>query len=137
MASLVFVFPLIPGKTEEWSDWVDEILRQRRSEYHAFRRHLGLTAHRMYLQHTPQGDTAIVYLEGNDLQRTLQELQRSQDPFTIWFRQRAKDFFDGLDWTQTSLGASSRLVFNGPSIEDDEATYRTWDELERGGMTSP
>ena len=66
MASLAFVFPLTPGKTEEWRSWRQEILGPRRSEYQAFRRHLGFTAHRMYLQHTPQGDAAILYLEGDD-----------------------------------------------------------------------
>ena len=53
MASLAFVFPLTPGKTEEWRSWRQEILGPRRSEYQAFRRHLGLTVDRMYLQHTP------------------------------------------------------------------------------------
>ena len=66
MASLAFVFPLTPGKTEEWRSWRQEILGPRRSEYQAFRRHLSFTAHRMYLQHTPQGDAAILYLEGDD-----------------------------------------------------------------------
>ena len=110
MASHAFVFPLTPGKTEEWRSWGQEILGPRRSEYEAFRRHLGLTVHRMYLQHTPQGDTAIMYLEGDDLQHTFQVLRTSQDPFAVWLRQRAKDLLDGLDLTQTSPESLSHLV---------------------------
>jgi len=72
MASLAFVFPLTPGKTEEWRYWGEEILGPHRSEYQAFRRRLGLTTQRMYLQQTPQGDRAIMYLEGDDLQRAFQ-----------------------------------------------------------------
>jgi len=137
MASHAFVFPLTPGKTEEWRSWGQEILGPRRSEYQAFRRHLGLTAHRMYLQHTPQGDAAIMYLEGDDLQRTFQELRTSQDPFVVWFRQRAEDLLDGLDLTQTSLESLSKLVFAGPSVEEDEASYRALKVMERVGMISP
>jgi hypothetical protein len=135
MTSHAFIVLLTPGKTEEWRSWGEEILGPRRSEYHAFRRRLGLTAHRLYLQHTPQGDTAIIYLEGDDLQRAFQELGASQDPFDVWFRQRAKDLLNGLDLTQTSPGSLSELVFNGPSVEEDEASYQ--EVMERLGMIGP
>jgi hypothetical protein len=137
MASLAFAFPLKPCKAEEWRCWGGEILGPRRSEYQAFRRRLGLGAHRMYLQHTPQGDTAIMYLEGDDLQRTFQELRTSQDPFIAWFRQRTKDLLDGLDLTQTSLGLLSKLVFDGPGVKEDEAWYHIEKVMERLGMISP
>lgn len=61
MASLAFVFPLRAGKTEEWRAWIRELLGPRRSEYEAFNRKLGLSTQRAYLQHTPQGDQAIIY----------------------------------------------------------------------------
>src|SRR5690349_5424312 len=99
MASLAFAFPLRAGKTEEWRAWVREILGPRRSEYEAFSRQLGLKTQRAYLQHTPQGDQAIIYLEGEDLQRTFQQLRTAQDPFTILVRQQTMDLF-GVDLTQ-------------------------------------
>jgi len=55
MASLAFVLPLTPGKTQEWRDWGEEILGPRRSEYEAFRSRLGLRTQRWYLQHPPKG----------------------------------------------------------------------------------
>ncbi len=137
MVSLAFVFPQRLGKTEEWRVWGEEIWGARRSEYEAFRRKHGLTAHRRYLQHTPRGDQAIIYLEREDLQRTFQELRTSQDPFAIWFRQRAKDLLDGLDVMQTSPESLSTLVFDGPSAEQDEASSRAWEAMERLGMISP
>jgi len=137
MASLAFVFPLTPGKTEDWRYWGEEILGPHRSEYQAFRRRLGLTTQRMYLQQTPQGDRAIMYLEGDDLQRAFQELQTSQDSFAVWFRQRAKDLLDGLDLTQTSPGSLSQLVFDGPSVEEDGGSYHAREVMERLGMISP
>ena len=134
MASLAFVFPLRAGKTEEWRAWIAEILGPRRSEYEAFSRQLGLSTQRGYLQHTPQGDQAIIYLEGDNLQRTFQELQTSQDPFAVWVRQRTKDLFDGVDLTQTSPGSLSQYVFDGPSLEEEEARSHVREVMEHLGM---
>jgi hypothetical protein len=137
IASLAFVFLLTPGKTEEWRDWGEEILGLRRSEYQALRHRLGLTAQRIYLQQTLQGDVAIIYLEGGDLQRAFQELRTSKDPFVVWFRQRAKDLLNGLDLTQISPGSLSKLVFDGQSIEEDERSFHTRQAMERLGLISP
>jgi len=137
MASLAFVLPLTPGKTQEWRHWGEEILGPRRSEYEAFRRRLGLRTLRWYLQHTPQGDQAIIYLAGEDLQRTFQELQMSQDTFAVWLRQQAKDLLDGFDLTQTSLESLSKLVFDGSNLEGVEASDYLRQEMERFGTVSP
>jgi len=132
-----FCIPLKPGKAEELRSWGAEILGPRRSEYHAFRRRLGLTAQRVYLQRTPQADIAIIYVEGDDLQRTFKEVQTSQAPFAAWFRQRASDLLDGLDLTQVSPGSLSRLVNDLPGVEEDEDSYHTSEEMKRRGEISP
>lgn len=137
VTSLAFILPLTPGKTEERRRWGEEILGPRRNEYHAFRRRLGLTAQRMYLQHTPQGETAIIYLEGDDLQQAFRVLGESQEPFAIWFRQRAKDLFNGFDLTETSPVSLSKLIFNGPGVEEDEASYQAQEVMKRLGVISP
>jgi hypothetical protein len=136
MESLAFAFPLRAGKTEEWRAWIREIVGPRRREYEAFSRKLGLKTQRAYLQHTPQGDQAIIYMEGNDLRRTFHELQMSQDPFAVRLRQRTQDLF-GVDLTQTVPGALSQFVFAGPSAQEDEASYQALEGMERLGMISP
>jgi hypothetical protein len=136
MESLAFAFPLRAGKTEEWRAWVREIVGPRRREYEAFSRKLGLKTQRAYLQHTPQGDQAIIYMEGNDLRRTFHEMQMSQDPFAVRLRQRTQDLF-GVDLTQTVPGALSQFVFAGPSAQEDEASYQALEGMERLGMISP
>jgi hypothetical protein len=130
MESLAFSFPLRAGKTEEWRAWIRESLGPRRSEYEAFSRKLGLRTQRAYLQHTPQGDQAVMYLEGHDLQRPFQELQTSQDPFVVWVRQRIKDLFDGIDLTQTDPGSLSQYVFDGPSAQEVEERDDVRKEME-------
>jgi hypothetical protein len=137
MASLAFAFPLKAGKTEEWRAWIAEVLGPRRGEYEAFSRQVGLKTQHAYLQHTPRGDQAIIYLEGEDLQRTFQLLQTAPDPFTVWVRQRTKDLFEGVDLTQIEPGSLSEYVFTAPSAQEDEASYRAWEGMERLGMISP
>lgn len=136
MASLAFALPLKAGKTEEWRAWVGEILGPRRSEYEAFSRRVGLKTQRAYLQRTPHGDQAIIYLEGDDLERTFQHLRTVQDPFAVLLRQRTQDLF-GVDLTQTELGALSQFVFAGPSAQEDEASYQALEGMERLGVVSP
>jgi len=86
---------------------------------------------------TPHGDQVIMYLEEQDLQRTFQQLQTSQDPFAVWGRQRIQDLFDGVDLTQTDLGSLSQFVFDGPSADEDEAHSHARKVMERLGMIRP
>jgi len=113
MESLAFALPLTPGKTDEWRRWSEELRGARHNEYVASRRRLGVATERAYLQHTPQGDMAVIYLEGDDLQQSFQALATSPDPFDVWFRQRSKDLFSGLDLSQPLPGPISELVFDG------------------------
>jgi hypothetical protein len=64
MSSLALAIPLPPGKTEAWRRFTDELKGPRRAEMHDMLRRAHLTQHNFYLQQTPQGDLAIVYLEG-------------------------------------------------------------------------
>ncbi len=113
MQSLAFALPVTPGKTEEWRQWSLDMLGPRRNEYQASRSRMGINTERAYLQHTPQGDMVIVYLEGDDIVRSFQSFATSQDAFDVWFRQRAKDLFSGLDLSQPPPGPLSELVFDG------------------------
>ena len=61
----------------------------------------------------------------------------SQDPFVVWLRQQAKDLLDGFDLTQASPESLSKLVFDGSSLEEDEAGDYVREEMERFGMINP
>jgi hypothetical protein len=103
MASLASAFPILPGKTAAWKQFVQELMGARRQEFEASRRRLGTTTERAYLQSTPQGDIAVVYLEADDVAAVLQGLGSSQDPFDVWFREQVKAIH-GLDLSQPPAG---------------------------------
>src|SRR5438034_4489663 len=96
MASLAMTLPLLPGKTEDWKRWVQEMAGARLSEFQASRKRLGITREESFLQQTPQGDMAILYIDAEDIVHVFQGLALSQDPFDVLFRQQTREFF-GLD----------------------------------------
>src|SRR2546428_89648 len=72
MASLAMALPLLPGKTENWKRWVQEMAGSRLSEFQASRKRLGISREASFLQQTPMGDMAVLYIEGQDIAYTFE-----------------------------------------------------------------
>ena len=115
MATLAMTLPLLPGKTESWKRWVQEMAGTRLSEFQASRKRLGITREASFLQQTPQGDMAILYIEAEDMARTFQGLATSQDPFDALFRQKTQEFF-GLDLAQPPSGPLPETIFDWRAV---------------------
>ena len=111
MASLASAFPILPGKTQQWKQFSQEMAGPRRSEYEASRKRLGATREAAYLQQTPQGDLAIVYIEARDISRVFEGFGKSQEPFDIWFRQQVKEIH-GLDLSQSLPGPLPEAIID-------------------------
>jgi uncharacterized protein DUF6176 len=111
MATLAMTLPLLPGKTESWKRWVQEMAGTRLSEFQASRKHLGITREASFLQQSSQGDMAILYIEAEDIVYAFQGLATSQDPFDALFRQKTQEFF-GLDLAQPPSGPLPETVFD-------------------------
>jgi hypothetical protein len=103
MASLAIAFPILPGKTEQWKHFNQEMAGPRRSEFAAYAKRVGMTRQASYLQHTPQGDMAVVYSEAQDVQRVFEGIGTSQEPFEVWIREQAKEIH-GVDFSQPLPG---------------------------------
>jgi len=98
MALMVMPVPILPGKTEQWKAFRDELLGRRFAEYADSRRRLGVQE-RVYFYSAPQGgDWAIVTLEGKDPTRAFRRFGIGNDEFTRWFVQQVKEIH-GLDLT--------------------------------------
>lgn len=110
MAKIAFATPILPGKLEAWRRFNQESLGSRLTAHEASRRRLGITRELAWLQQTPEGDIAIVYLEVEDPERAFQELGASSDPYDVWFRQQVLEIH-GLDLTQPPDGPLPELAF--------------------------
>lgn len=92
MNNIGFIAPLLPGKTETDRAAMISCWRgERREAYENARRKLGITREAVYIQATPMGDVAVVYWEADDVERALQGMATSDDPFDQWFRDHVRE----------------------------------------------
>src|SRR5436305_9902101 len=91
MASLAMAFPILPGKTEQWKHFCQEMAGPRRSEYEASNKRIGATRAALYLQQTPQGDIVVVYQEAADMQHFFEAMVSSKGPYFICSGDKGKE----------------------------------------------
>jgi hypothetical protein len=115
MALNSVVFPILPGKTAEWHEFMAELNGARRAEFVESRRRAGVQE-RTFLQPTPMGDLVIVTLEGDDPARSFGQIVSATDPFTIWFLERVKALH-GVDLSAPMPhGSPSTLVIDTSQV---------------------
>lgn len=81
--------PILPGQTERWHNFLNTLQNERLNEFKESREKLGVRE-RVFFQHIPQGDFAIVTLEGNDPQDSFARFGQGNDSFTKWFVNEVK-----------------------------------------------
>ena len=87
MPAIAFALPLLDGQTEaDRSAMTSCWTGARREPYQDARRRAGITREAVWIQPTPDGDMAVVYLEADDLGTALDLLGDSSEPFDRWFR---------------------------------------------------
>ena len=97
MAYYAFATPVLPGKTEEWKNYIKEMLGPRNKEFKESREKVGLNIERVWLQHMPTGDFAVVYWEADDINKVFEGLMQSEAPFDKWFREKVFVGIHGMD----------------------------------------
>ena len=111
MQNLALALPCLPGGADKLRRLAAECRGPRHEEFADFHQRVGLDVERWYLQQTPQGELAIVYLEG-DPAGAMGKLAVSDHPFDIWFRDQAKAVH-GVDFAQPLPGPPPEAVFEG------------------------
>ena len=89
MALNAVVFPILPGKTEEWRKFMAEINGPRHAEFAASRERVG-AREQTFLQKTPMGDMVIVTIEAEDPGKAFGQIVSAKDAFTLWFLEQVK-----------------------------------------------
>ncbi len=108
MPLLAAVFPIAPGKTDDWRAWIAELNGPRFEEFAQSRRSAGIHE-RTFLQSTPMGDLVIATFEGNDPAASFGQLLQRTDEFSRWFIAHATEVH-GFDMTALPPGPPSELV---------------------------
>jgi hypothetical protein len=113
MQSVAFAAPILPGKTEIDRANMESVAHGGRKADHASsRQRHGITREAVWIQPTPAGDVAVVYLEADDLQAAFAGIGSSQDPFDIWFRDMVRDIH-GIDLAQGFPPPEQALDYRG------------------------
>ena len=116
MPVIAFSIPILTGKTEAFAAAHRRFVVDRRTEFEASRRRLGVTAERGFLQRTPNGDLAIVVFDVIDPARMLAGTASSTEPLDADFRRYLLDVF-GLDLAHTPTVQPSEQVFDWHASE--------------------
>jgi hypothetical protein len=98
MATIAFTFPVLAGQTERWREFARQVTGPRRAEWDEMHERVGMTEN-WYLQHLPNRDLGIVYMEGPDLEASFRELAASSHPFDAWYKEEIRGVH-GIDFNQ-------------------------------------
>jgi hypothetical protein len=88
-----FAAPLQPGMTDAARQFAREAYETRRAELTESRVAKGLIREMVFLNHTPAGDLAVVYLEGADPVDANRQFAESNTPFDRWFKDQSMRIF--------------------------------------------
>ena len=87
MQSVAFAVPILPGRTDDDREAMRSCVEgERRAAYESSRARHGIRREAVWIQPTPAGDVAVVYLEADDLPTAFAGLGSSEDEFDRWFR---------------------------------------------------
>ncbi|MGA2158695.1 MAG: hypothetical protein ABSG90_05715 [Dehalococcoidia bacterium] len=100
MAHYAFINPVVAGKVEAWKGYIKEMEGPRKKEYKESRKKVGLSVERVWLQHTPMGDFAVVYWKAKDIGKVFEGLVKSDAPFDKWFRDKILLEVHGMDFSK-------------------------------------
>src|SRR5690349_24781096 len=92
---LAMAVPILEGKEEKWQDFAGELSGNRKEEFKASCKRLGIRE-RTFLQHTPLADVVIITLEGKEPEKALYQFANGTDEFTKWYLQNVKEIH-GID----------------------------------------
>ena len=96
MDEICLVVPITPGRSEDARAFLRELDHQRRAEYEASERRIGITKEVWYLADTGRGAQLVAYMESADFARALSLFSLSQQEFDAWFK-RQLAYATGLD----------------------------------------
>jgi hypothetical protein len=99
MNSFALALPILPGKTEVWRHWAAELTGSGLADFEDYRHRAGLTKENLYLEHSPAGDIAIYYVEGEHPAEELQRFAISNHPFDVESKRKFLEHH-GIDFSQ-------------------------------------
>jgi hypothetical protein len=120
MVNYCFVVPINPGAIEVMKKWNEENIVNNK-EHDAVFRSAGVSREQVWIQHTSQGDFAVVSFETKNPKNTFEEFANSKEPWAIKFREYLQAYsrkVHGIDFTQSP--SINEMIVNWQETESDK-----------------
>ncbi len=85
MKQRLFAAAILPGKTEQARTFLRALEGERKKEFAACERRLGVTTEVWAIQQGPQGDMYLCYFAAADVAHVAEEFTASPQEFDVWF----------------------------------------------------
>jgi hypothetical protein len=113
----LFALPISDGKAAAARAFLQDLERQRKSDYAASEERLGITKEVWAIQQTPMGDLFVAFFQAPDVAGAVSQFVASRDAFDLWFKEQVKDA-TGVDLNVPPAGAVSDVlsVYEAPGV---------------------
>lgn len=115
--TVIFAAPILPGKSEVWRRFLQEIMETHRAEYEESRRRLGVSGERVWIAETVNGAVAVIAVVAARPEQVLARLASSDLPFDRWYREQLLAL-QGFDMARPLSRASPELVLEWQASQD-------------------
>ena len=109
MEYALFTIPIISGKTDAARGFLTELEENRKPDYAASERRLGITKEVWALQSGPDGDRYVVFFQSESIPASVEQFIDSKDAFDLWFKERVKET-TGVDLNSPLPGPLSEVL---------------------------
>jgi hypothetical protein len=98
MAQFVaLAYPVIAGNEGKARDFVSDV-KNRHKEFEKSSKNRKVKKEAWFLQQLPGSSTLIIFMEADDVAKSISEFAQSQDSFDVWLKQSAKSI-TGMDFS--------------------------------------
>jgi hypothetical protein len=85
---ICLVIPIYDDKLDVAREFMRELEQERKAEYAASERRIGIDKEVWYIAAVPGGRQFVAYMETLDFLNALGMFSQSRDPFDVWFKDR-------------------------------------------------
>lgn len=115
--TVIFAAPILPGRSEGWRRFLQEMMELRRPEYEESRRRLGVSQEWVWMVETVNGTVAVIAVVAAQPEQVLARLASSDLPFDRWCREQLLAL-QGFDLARLLSRASPELVLEWQASQE-------------------
>ena len=107
--TIIYAVPILPGRSEGWRRFLQDMMESRRPEYEESRRRLGISQEQIWIAETVNGSVAVVAVTAVQPEHVLARLADSSLAVDRWYREQLLAL-QGVDLTKPLSRVSPQLV---------------------------